>query len=287
MRRILEKSTGTLYVVGTPIGNLDDMSPRARKVLGRVKIIAAEDTRRTRGLLSPHGNGPQVVAYHDHNERDVTPLLIDQLREGHSVALVSDAGMPLISDPGWILVSAARAERITVVSVPGPSAVTAALSVAGLPTDRFVFEGFLPRRAGARKERLAALVDESRTMVFFESVHRLQKTLDAMVEAFRADRPAAIARELTKLYEATDAATLGELQRMTGDEIPLLGEFVVLVAGQPKAVSAQDAQVLRIYQVLSAALEPATAVSLTAELAGTSRNAVYRLTRVDKADERR
>lgn len=280
-----EKSAGTLFVVGTPIGNLDDMSPRGREVLGRVTVIAAEDTRRIKGLLSDVKHRPQLIAYHDHNERELTPRLVRRLRAGQSVALVADAGMPLISDPGWMLVAAARKERIPVISVPGPSSVTAALSVAGLPTDRFVFEGFLPRRAGARRERLMALVDEPRTIVIFESVHRLTESLQAMVEVFGRDRPAAIARELTKLHEATEVGTLEELSQQIGESIPLLGEFVVIVSGCENPSSMDKAEVLRVYRLLCRELGPRAAVSLTAKIAGLSRNTVYQLTRIASIEE--
>jgi 16S rRNA (cytidine1402-2'-O)-methyltransferase len=177
-------STGTLYVVGTPIGNLGDLSPRAREVLCTVEVVAAEDTRRTRGLLSSIGARCAIIAYHEHNEDSRSAQLLERLRGGADVALVSDAGMPVVSDPGWSLVTSALAEGIEVHSVPGPSAVLSALTVSGLPADRFVFEGFLPRRVGQRAEQLRRLAGETRTMIFFESVHRLSDTMAALVEWF-------------------------------------------------------------------------------------------------------
>lgn len=267
-------------MVGTPIGNLDDLSLRARSVLGTVDLIAAEDTRRTRGLLSSIGLKSTLIAYHEHNERQRTPELVVRLEAGESLALVSDAGMPAISDPGVRLVRAALAAGVEVVSVPGPSAVTAALSISGLATDRFVFEGFLPRRGGQRSERLALLVSETRTMIFYESVHRLRDTVEALVEAFGAARPAGIAREITKLHEAVYSGTLAELASRLVEDIPLKGEFVVLVAGRDGALSAAAAEAQRIYAILADGATAKEAVALTAKITGMSRNDVYQLTRV-------
>lgn len=222
---------GKLYVVGTPIGNLDDLTPRAREVLAAADVIAAEDTRRTRGLLSRIGVEARLIAYHEHNEEKRTAELLERVAGGESIALVSDAGTPLISDPGWRLVRAAREAGLDVVPVPGPSAAIVALCAAGLPTDRFVFEGFLPRRSGARAERLRELKHERRTLVFYEAVHRLAETLAALAEHFGADRGAALARELTKVHEQIRSGTIADLIAKLGAEIPLLGEFVIVVAG--------------------------------------------------------
>src|SRR5690606_16204783 len=218
---------GTLYVVGTPIGNLDDLSPRARDVLGRVSAIAAEDTRRTSGLLSTIGLKKPLIAFHEHNEDRRVEALLAKLAEGESLALVSDAGMPLISDPGWRLVERALEAGIDVRAVPGPSAVTAALSVSGLATDRYAFERFLPRKTQARDTRLEALAAEERTLVFFESVHRMPETLDALARAFGPTRQACVARELTKVHEQVVRGPLAALRSALGTEIPLLGEFVL------------------------------------------------------------
>jgi 16S rRNA (cytidine1402-2'-O)-methyltransferase len=274
-------AAGTLYVVGTPIGNLEDLSPRARNVLGRVDIVAAEDTRRTGRLLSTIGLEKRLIAYHEHNERERLETLLELLRAGSSVALVSDAGMPLVSDPGWRLVHAARAAEIAVQSVPGPSAVTAALCVSGLPTDRFVFEGFLPRRSSARAARLESLAGETRTIVLFESVHRIRETVAALVEHFGGDRWAVVARELTKVHEQVFSAPLAEVAAALGAAIPELGEFVIVVAGAAEEHGAgREAEASRIFGVLVKALPADEAVALTAELTGLRRNAVYRLTRV-------
>ncbi len=273
-------SSGTLYVVGTPIGNLGDLSFRARSVLGAVDLIAAEDTRRTRGLLSSIALNATLIAYHEHNEQQQTPVLIARLQQGDSLALVSDAGMPSISDPGLRLVRAALAEKLPVVSVPGPSAAVAALTICGLATDRFVFEGFLPRRSGPKRERVDALLTESRTMIFYEAVHRVAATLETLAGLFGPDRPAAIARELTKLYERVYTGTLAELRSQLGKEIPLKGEFVLLVAGSSEVRSATAAEAQRVFAILSSELSAKVAVALTAEITGLGRNDVYRLTRV-------
>jgi 16S rRNA (cytidine1402-2'-O)-methyltransferase len=280
MTRVQSPSTGTLYVVGTPIGNLGDLSPRAREVLCAVEIVAAEDTRRTRGLLSSIGAQSAIIAYHEHNEDRRSAQLLQRLRRGGDVALVSDAGMPMISDPGWTLVTAALAEGIEVHSVPGPSAALAALTVSGLPVDRFVFEGFLPRRSNQRAERLRRLAGEARTVIFFESVHRLGDTLDALIEQLGAARRAAIARELTKVHESVYHGTLGDLRQRLGAQIPLLGEFVIVVAGAHSDASPDEQEIRRVFALLCNELGADRAVELTAAIAGVPRNAVYKLTRV-------
>src|SRR5688572_4752530 len=266
---------GKLYVVGTPIGNVDDLSPRARDVLAKADVIAAEDTRHTRGLLSRIGVESRLIAYHEHNEAERVPGLIEQLAHGKTVALVSDAGTPLISDPGWRLVHAARAAGIAVVPVPGACAAVAALSAAGLPTDHFVFEGFLPRRASARAERLLELRDEHRTLVFYEAVHRVAATLAAIAKAFGAERRAALARELTKIHEQIATGSLAELTARLGGDIPLLGEFVIVVAGAA-ATAPDEAAARRVYALLAQELEPAAALRLTSAITGVTRNELYR-----------
>jgi 16S rRNA (cytidine1402-2'-O)-methyltransferase len=270
---------GKLYVVGTPIGNLDDLTPRAREALANADVIAAEDTRHTRGLLSRIGVEARLIAYHEHNERERVPELLERLADGAAVALVSDAGTPLISDPGLRLVQAARARNFDVVPVPGPSAAIVALCAAGLPTDRFVFEGFLPRTEGARAERLRELRHERRTLVFYEAVHRLEATLAALAEHFGADRQAVLARELTKVHEQIRSGSLGELVAALGADVPLLGEFVLVVAGDSSEASADDARAREIYAVLAAELDPTKALRLTATLTGLKRNALYKLLR--------
>ena len=221
---------GVLYVVATPIGNLEDVTLRALRVLADVDLIAAEDTRRTRTLLERHGIRRPVTSYYDAVERERTPGLVERMKDGQSVALVSDAGTPHVADPGYHLVRGALAAGVAVVPIPGPSAVTTLVSVAGFRAERFVFEGFLPTRAGARAARLAALASESRAIVFFEAARRLDAFLAAAVEALGADREAVVARELTKRYEELLRGTLGELQRRLGGR-DVRGEVTVLVAG--------------------------------------------------------
>lgn len=272
------ESCGKLYVVGTPIGNVDDLSPRARDVLAKADVIAAEDTRHTRGLLSRIGVESRLIAYHEHNEAERVPALLEQIERGQSVALVSDAGTPLISDPGWRLVNAAQARGIEVVPVPGPCAAIAALSVAGLPTDHFVFEGFLPRRDGPRAERLRELSPEPRTLVFYEAVHRVADMLAALRAAFGGERPAAIGRELTKTHEQIATGTLAELEARVGSSVPLLGEFVIVVAGAA-ATTPDEAEARRVYELLAAELPPDQSLKLAAAITGVARNALYRLTR--------
>jgi 16S rRNA (cytidine1402-2'-O)-methyltransferase len=272
------ESRGRLYVVGTPIGNADDLSPRARDVLAKADVIAAEDTRHTRGLLSRIGVESRPIAYHEHNEPERVPGLLAQLAAGKSVALVSDAGTPLISDPGWRLVKAAQEAGVIVVPIPGPCAAIAALCVAGLPTDSFVFEGFLPRRDGPRAARLDSLKREERTIVLYEAVHRIAETLAALRAAFGDDRRAAIARELTKTHEQIATGTLGELDARLGSSIPLLGEFVIVVAGA-QVLTPDESEARRVYALLEAELPPDKALKLTTAITGVSRNALYRLTR--------
>jgi 16S rRNA (cytidine1402-2'-O)-methyltransferase len=273
------KSAGILYVVATPIGNLADLSARAAAVLENVDLVAAEDTRRAGKLLQHLGLDKKLNSLHEHNEALETPKLLAELATGRKIALISDAGTPLISDPGLHLVARAKDAGITVVSVPGPSAVTAALSVAGLATDRFVFEGFLPRRAGQRRRRLEQLAAEPRTMVFFEAVHRIEAAMTDLVASFGAERKATLARELTKLHEQVVTGSLAQLTAMLGSDVPLLGEFVVVVAGAPTEIQADDSETLRIYKLLSDELPPDRAVALCAKICGRSRNQVYALAR--------
>lgn len=273
-----EEGSGRLYVVGTPIGNVDDLGPRARDILGVADVIAAEDTRRTLSLLSRIGAESRVIAYHEHNEAERVPELLAQLASGKSVALVSDAGTPLISDPGWRLVSAAQNAGVTVVPVPGPCAAIVALSASGMPTDHFVFEGFLPRRDAARAARLDALRHEQRTLVLYEAVHRLPDTLAALRAAFGDGRRAALARELTKTHEQIATGTLAELAERVGTSIPLLGEFVLVIAGA-EPVAPEEAEARRVYSLLAAELPPDQALKLAAAVTGISRNTLYRLAR--------
>lgn len=227
-------AAGRLYVVATPIGNLGDMSARARTTLETCALIAAEDTRHTGTLLKAFGVRTPMVSLHDHNEEQRAPELVARMQGGASIALVSDAGTPAISDPGFALVRAAAAAGVEVVAVPGPCAMAAALSIAAQPTDRFCFEGFLPARGSARRERLLALAGESRTLVFYESPHRVVEALQDCAAAFGADRPATVAREITKLHETTYRGSLAELAvRAQGDADFSRGEIVLVVSGAP------------------------------------------------------
>ena len=267
---------GTLHVVATPIGNLGDLSPRALEVLRAVDAVCAEDTRHTRRLLAHFGIERPLQAVHEHNEGEIAAKLVARLLAGESLALVSDAGTPLVSDPGFRLVRAARAAGIRVSPVPGACAFVAALSVAGLPSDRFVFEGFLPAKASARRERLATLAPEPRTLVFHESAHRIVETLADCGAAFGADRPAVLARELTKLFETVLDGSLEELRSaVAGDERQRKGEFVLLVQGAGEEADAKIVEGRRLYAKLCGYLKPSQAAKLAAELSGAPRKALY------------
>lgn len=234
---------GRLVLVATPIGNLGDLAPRAAAMLAEADVIACEDTRRTRGLLSAAGiTGKRLVAVHDANEAQRATQLVARVRAGETVVLVSDAGTPAVSDPGQRVVAAAVAAHCNVVTVPGPSAAIAALVVSGLPTDRFVFEGFLPRKGRERARRLAELAAERRTSVFYEAPHRVAKTLVDMANAAGPDRRAALARELTKVHEEVWRATLGEAAAHLATIEPR-GEYVVVVEGAPAPDAADDTDI--------------------------------------------
>ncbi len=268
---------GVLYVVATPIGNLQDISERAIATLKSVSRIAAEDTRHSARLLSHFGIGTPLVALHEHNEREVTPLLLNMLAAGDDLAMISDAGTPLISDPGFCLVRAARAAGFRLVPVPGPAACIAALSVAGLPADHFVFEGFLPARPVARRRRLEELKGESRTLVFHESSHRIVECLGDMAEILGGDRPAVIARELTKVFETIESGGLATLLAwLQADPNQQKGEFVVLVQGRPQAGEGTlDEATRQVLAVLVTELPLKQAAALAAKITGRSKNELY------------
>lgn len=270
------RAPGVLHVVATPIGNLGDLSPRAQEVLRGVDAICAEDTRHTRQLLGHFGIERPLVALHEHNEDGLAARLVARLHGGDSLALVSDAGTPLVSDPGFRLVRAARAAGLRVSPVPGPSALIAGLSVAGLPSDRFVFEGFLPAKAGARRERLQALAAEPRTLLFYESSHRIEEMLADAAQAFGGARPAVVARELTKLFETVLDGPLEALAaRVAADADQRRGEFVVLVEGAGEDADARLAEGRRVYALLSREMKPSLAAKLAADITGAPRKALY------------
>jgi len=271
-------NAGTLWVVATPIGNLEDLAPRAAGVLRQVAAIACEDTRHARVLMDRHGVATPLLAYHEHNERELAPKLVERLAAGDSLALVSDAGTPLINDPGFRLVRAARERGVAVSTVPGACAAIAALSIAGLPCERFAFEGFLPAKAAARRERLAELAAEPRTLVFYESKHRIEESLQDLCDAFGGERPAALARELTKAHETVLGVSLNDLlARVAADPEQRLGEFVLVVAGADGAnEAARRREGERVYALLAAELPPGRAAKLAAAITGAKRNALYR-----------
>lgn len=275
---------GALYVVATPIGNLADMSPRAIAVLQGVTRIAAEDTRHSRPLLRHFGIQTPLFALHEHNERTITDQLIRLLASGDSLALISDAGTPMISDPGFHLVRAARAAGMRVIPIPGPCAAVCALSAAGLPSDRFVFEGFLPSKSGARQQRLERLVDESRTLIFYESSHRIVAALADMVLILGKTRHAVIARELTKQFETIRGGGLGVLSEwVSNDPDQQRGEFVVLVQGAEMATRADDLEEERVLGILLESLSVSQAVALAAQITGGKRNRLYALAQTLKS----
>lgn len=267
--------SGTLYVVATPIGNLEDLTPRAGRVLAEVSLIAAEDTRHTGRLLMHIGCKTRLLALHDHNEEKVVGSIIRMLLDGDSVALVSDAGTPLVSDPGFRLVREAHLNNINVSPIPGASAVTAALSCAGIATDRFCFEGFLPSKQAARRALLASLAAEQRTLVFYESVHRIADCIGDMVAAFGSDRQAFIGRELSKMHEQCVQESLGSLQRMVDeDTIVSKGEFVIVVSGCDKERTS-PMEIDRLLKALSPHLAAKDAAKVVAEATGLKRNDLY------------
>jgi 16S rRNA (cytidine1402-2'-O)-methyltransferase len=270
-------SEAVLYVVATPIGNLADMTARAIEVLQTVSLIAAEDTRHSARLMAHFNIKTPMISVHDHNERQRIERIIERLAAGESIALISDAGTPLISDPGFVLVRAVREAQFRVVPVPGCSALVTALCAAGLPSDRFVFEGFLPARSLARRQRLEALADEDRTLIFYESTHRILASLEDMQACFGADRMVVAARELTKTFETIKGAPVAELLAwMREDANQQKGEFVVLVQGKPApAADAVDAGAMRVLDVLLEELPVKQAAALAARITGLKKNFLY------------
>jgi 16S rRNA (cytidine1402-2'-O)-methyltransferase len=268
---------GTLYVVATPIGNLEDMTPRAVRVLSEADLIAAEDTRHSGRLLRHFGIGTRAEAIHEHNERSQVPRLVEILKGGKSIAFITDAGTPLVSDPGFHLVRAARQAGIRVVPVPGACAAIAALSAAGLPSDRFVFEGFPPARSAARRAVFEKLREESRTLIFYESPHRILESLKDMSEVFGPGREAVLARELTKQFETLRAGGLQELLEWVGrDADQQLGEFVILIHGVPRVErEAVDEAAEHVLKILLDELPVSQAAALAAKITGLKKNMLY------------
>lgn len=266
-----------LYVVATPIGNRGDISPRAVEILRSVALIAAEDTRHSGPLLRDLGIRTPLRAMHEHNERQLLQGLLRRLQQGDSLALISDAGTPLISDPGFPLVRECHRHGIRVSPVPGPSAAICALSAAGLPSDRFLFEGFPPRSQSARRDRFEGLQRQTATLIFYESSHRIEPCLADMVRGFGSRRPAVLARELTKRHETIRLSTLGELlEWVRSDDDQRRGEFVVLVAGAEPAVHGEvSEEAERVLTILLQELPVKQAVALTARITGEKKNPLY------------
>jgi 16S rRNA (cytidine1402-2'-O)-methyltransferase len=271
--------SGRLQVVATPIGNLADLSERARAALAEANVIAAEDTRHTGALLKAAGIATPLVSLHEHNETQRAPELLARLAAGETVALVSDAGTPLLSDPGFELVRLAAQAGHTVSTIPGPSAITAALAVAGLPTERFCFEGFLPARERERRAQLRALAPETRTLVFFEAPHRIAATLSDMAVLLGSERSAVVARELTKLHETVYRGSLAELARRARDEANFArGEITVVVHGAPATGTALDeTRLRRTVEILARELPPGRVAAVAAQLTGAPRATAYAL----------
>lgn len=279
----MSDTSGTLYVVATPIGNLGDITARALETLGFVDVIAAEDTRHSKSLLQHFGIDKPMISLHEHNERQRVAEIVQRLRAGDNVALISDAGTPLLSDPGYVLVNRARAAGLPVTPVPGASAITAALSAAGLPTDRFLFAGFTPAKSQARREALRELVAQDCTVVLFESAHRILDFLEDLSAVFEETSPDAvrnvvIARELTKRFETFLSGNPGELLSvLQNDPDQQRGEFVVLLQGASRKAGGDDDALKQCLSVLLEELPVKQAANLAARLTGAKRNAAYQM----------
>ena len=274
----MSNQPGVLYVVATPIGNLDDLSPRALLTLNEVSLIAAEDTRHSSKLLRHFGILTPVTAFHEHNEREKAAELVAFLNSGKSIALISDAGTPLVSDPGYRLVRATHAAGIRVVPLPGACAAIVALSASGLPSDRFAFEGFPPVKSAARRAWFEALASEPRTLIVYESPHRIVESLQDMVAVFGAAREAVYARELTKQFETVRHATLGELAHWVAEDAnQQRGEIVVLIHGAAPAAAETGDDATRILRILIKELPVRQAAALAAEITGQKKNQLYEL----------
>jgi 16S rRNA (cytidine1402-2'-O)-methyltransferase len=281
---VANSAPGRLYIVATPIGNLGDLSPRARAVLSECALVAAEDTRHTGVLLKAFGIQTPQLSLHDHNEQYRAGEIIERLRQGACVALVSDAGTPAISDPGFELVRAVAAAGFEITAIPGPCAAIAALSIGALPTDRFCFEGFLPARGAARRKRLQSLASEVRTLVLYEAPHRVRETLEDCAAVFGAERSATVAREITKLHEMTYRGSLRDLlERAESDADFNRGEIVLLIAGAPQSPADDDrgadghgGALDRALKILLAELPLKQAARLAAQIAEARDNEAYK-----------
>lgn len=273
-----ENEIACLYIVATPIGNLADMSQRAIEILQSVDVIAAEDTRHSGFLLQHFAIKTPSVSLHDHNEQERSETLLTRLQQGESIALISDAGTPLISDPGYKLVSLVREHGIPVIPIPGSCAVIAALSASGLPSDRFSFEGFLPSKQGARLQTLEKLAADTRTLIFYDSPRRLQSTLIDMVTIFGEERRVCLARELTKLHETINTKPLAELlDWVSNDANQQRGECVLLVEGAKQHQDASEVEVNRVLNLLLKELPVKKAAAITSALLGVSKNNAYEM----------
>ena len=266
---------GCLHVVATPIGNLADLSTRAVQVLQEVDVIMAEDTRHSKRLLNHYGIATRLRSCHEHNEAEQIDYVLAKLARGKDLALISDAGTPLVSDPGFVLTRAVREQGFEVVAIPGPSAITAALSVAGLPTDRFIFDGFLPARSAARRKQLAEYNSQPRTVVLLESSHRIRACLKDIVSVLGGERQVVLARELTKKFETVLSASATEIeQRLLADDDQCRGEFVVLIAGQAQSSAATD-ELDSMLTVLIEELPVRQAAQIASRLTGCKKNEAY------------
>jgi len=273
----VSNESGKLYVVATPIGNLQDLSPRARDILDSVDLILAEDTRHSRKLLRQFSIDTPLQSCHEHNEDKLLTDILGKLHGGSDIALISDAGTPLISDPGYRLVNAAHDYAIQVIPVPGPSACISALSVSGLPTDQFIFYGYLPARQMARIKVLDGLRDQGATLIFYEAPHRIRATLQDAIDCFGGDHPATLAREMTKLYEEIHRSDLnGCLDWLNQKPERCRGEFVLLIAGCEQG-GVDDAEAQRILKILLAELPRNKAAELTAKITGKKKNDLYKM----------
>ncbi|CAH0993155.1 Ribosomal RNA small subunit methyltransferase I [Sinobacterium norvegicum] len=272
-------SEAVLYIVATPIGNLDDMVPRALKILQSVDVIAAEDTRHSSRLMQHFSITTPMIACHDHNEEYVAEKLIEKLRQGEQIALISDAGTPLISDPGYRVVTQVRDAGFKVVPVPGACAMVAALCASGLPSDRFIFEGFLPAKESGRRQRLQRVVDETATLIYYESPHRIVASLSSIAEVFGGDREVVLARELTKTFETIKALPVAEMVAwVESDRNQQKGEIVLLVRGAPKREQGEalDAETLRVLKILAAEVGDKQGAVLAAKVTGEKKNKLYK-----------